>query len=152
MGEAGPQAEETVKWAGELHCQQKRLYSVQRARVAVKQWAEEAVRLASELDIEKKRLYRIQLEMESFSEKERLYDKQMRQEIDYKVRLYCKQNALFSEQEWLNTNSEQVRLKLPEKYFSRLLPVLYQFNDTQSRQHSVSTMSTWIRSQKCKSV
>jgi len=77
------------------------------------QWAEEAVRLASDLDIEKKRLYSVQLEMERFSEKERLYDKQMRQEIDNKVRLYCKQNGLFSEQEWLN--SEQVRLKFPEK-------------------------------------
>jgi hypothetical protein len=61
------------------------------------------------LDVEKKRLYSVQLEMESFSEKERLYDKQMRQEIDNKVRLY----GLFSEQEWLN--SEQVRLMFPEK-------------------------------------
>jgi hypothetical protein len=51
--------------------------------------------------------------MERFSEKEKLYDKQMRQEIDNKVRLYCKQNGLFSEQEWLN--SEHVRLKFPEK-------------------------------------
>ncbi len=111
------------------------------------QWAEEAVRLASELDIQKKWLYSVQLEMERFSEKERLYDKQMRQEIDNKVRLYCKQNGLFSEQEWLN--SEQVKLKIMPKNNS-VGDSLYQFNDTQSRQHSVSPMSTWIQSQKCK--